>query len=42
MDQNLKPHLSLKDANIDNAIEEHGVIAIYEKVEQPSIFSVHL
>ena len=28
-----------KDDAVDNAIEEHGVIAVYEKVEQPSIFS---
>ena len=28
-----------KDDVLDNAIEENGVIAIYEKVEQPSIFS---
>ena len=28
-----------KDEAVDNAIEENGVIAVYEKVEQPSIFS---
>ena len=28
-----------KDDVLDNAIEENGVIAVYEKVEQPSIFS---
>ena len=28
-----------KDDAVDNAIEEHGVIAVYEKIEQPSIFS---
>ena len=27
-----------KDEAVDNAIEEHGVIAVYEKVEQPSYF----
>ena len=28
-----------KDEAVDNAIEENGVIAVYEKVEQPSLFS---
>jgi len=28
-----------KDDAVDNAIEENGIIAVYEKVEQPSIWS---
>ena len=28
-----------KDEAVDNAIEENGIIAVYEKVEQPSIWS---
>ena len=28
-----------KDEAVDNAIEENGVIAVYEKIEQPSIWS---
>ena len=28
-----------KDESVDNAIEEHGVITVFESVEQPSIWS---
>ena len=28
-----------KDEMVDNAIEENGIIAVYEKIEQPSLFS---
>ena len=28
-----------RDEAVENAIEDHGVIAVYEKIEQPSLFS---
>ena len=28
-----------KDEAVDNAIEDNGVIAVYEKIEQPSVLS---
>ena len=28
-----------RDESVDNAIEEHGVITVFESVEQPSIWS---
>ena len=28
-----------RDEVLDNAIEENGIIAVYEKIEQPSLFS---
>ena len=28
-----------KDDAVDRAIEENGIIAVYEKIEQPSIWS---
>ena len=28
-----------RDEAVENAIEQNGVIAVYEKIEQPSIFS---
>ncbi len=28
-----------RDEAVENAIEQNGIIAVYEKIEQPSIFS---
>jgi cell division protease FtsH len=28
-----------KDEAVDNAIQDNGIIAVYEKIEQPSIWS---